>query len=162
MSIRKTNPLRQIKRQPKILALGEGKQVNVDGIEFTYKASGEDTEGHFAFTEGIVAPHRGAPAHIHHLEDEAFYVLEGKFEVECADESFRAGPGSFVLLPKGLPHRFQNISEKPGRLLCVQSPSGVEQFFEHMSALNEEGLPDPERLHQLTAKYGIEFLPDEK
>jgi hypothetical protein len=31
-----------------------------------------------------------------------------------------------------------------------------------MSALNEEGLPDPERLHQLTAKYGIEFLPDEK
>ena len=116
--------------------------MNVDGIEFTYKASGEDTEGHFAFTEGIVASHRGAPAHIHHLEDEAFYVLEGKFEIECADESFRAGPGSFVLLPKGLPHRFQNISEKPGRLLCVPSPSGVEQFFEHMSALNEEGLPD--------------------
>src|ERR1700757_4197519 len=71
-------------------------------------------------------------------------------------------PGTFVLLPKGLPHRFQNVSAKPGRLLCVQSPSGVEQFFEHMSALNEEGLPDQERLHQLTAKYGIEFLSDEK
>jgi hypothetical protein len=44
----------------------------------------------------------------------------------------------------------------------VQSPSGVEQFFEHISTLNEEGLPDQERLHQLTAKYGIEFLQDEK
>ena len=61
-----------------------------------------------------------------------------------------------------LPHRFQNISEKPGRLLCMQSPSGVEQFFEHMSVLNEKGLSDQERLHQLTAKYGIEFLSDQK
>ena len=43
-----------------------------------------------------------------------------------------------------------------------QSPSGVEQFFEHLSALNEEGFPDQERLHQLTAKYGIEFLADQK
>jgi mannose-6-phosphate isomerase-like protein (cupin superfamily) len=154
-----TKPLTQNKRRPKVLSPSDGKQLNVQGIEFTYKAIGEDTEGHFAFTEGIVPPQRGVPEHIHHLEDEAFYILQGEFEIECDGELFEAGPGSFALLPKGLPHRFQNVSRYPGKLLCIQCPSGVEEFFEHMSVLAEEGAPDAEKIHQLTTKYGIEFLP---
>ena len=51
---------------------------------------GEDTEGRYALTEGIVPPHHGAPEHIHHREDEAFYILEGEFEIECGGEIFRA------------------------------------------------------------------------
>jgi mannose-6-phosphate isomerase-like protein (cupin superfamily) len=152
-------PSTQNKRRPKVLSTGDGKQLNVQGIEFSYKAIGADTEGHFAFTEGIVPSHRGVPEHIHHLEDEAFYILEGEFEIECDGELFEAGPGSFALLPKGLPHRFQNMSKQPGKLLCIQSPSGVEEFFEHMSVLAQEGAPDPEKMQQLTTKYGIEFLP---
>ena len=148
----------QTKRRPKVLSARDGKQLNVQGIEFNYKATGEDTEGHFAFTEGIVPPQQGVPEHIHHLEDEAFYILEGEFEIQCDGEFFEAGPGSFALLPKGLPHRFQNVSKRPGRILCVQSPSGVEEFFEHMSVLARESAPDPEKVHQLTTKYGIEFI----
>jgi hypothetical protein len=47
----------------------------------------------------------------------------------------------------------------PGKLLCVQSPGGVEELFEHLSLLAEAGPPDPEKVAVLTRKYGIEFLP---
>ena len=75
-------------------------RLNVQGIVFSYKAVGEDTEGRYALTEGIVPPHHGAPEHIHHREDEAFYILEGEFEIECGGEIFRASPGTFALLPR--------------------------------------------------------------
>jgi mannose-6-phosphate isomerase-like protein (cupin superfamily) len=122
----------QPQRRSKILHAGEGLRLNVQGIEFTYEATSADTEGRYALTEGIVFPNHGAPMHIHHREDEAFYILEGDFEIECGSETFQAGPGTFALLPKNLPHRFQNLSERPGKVLCVQSPGGVEEFFEHM------------------------------
>src|ERR1700751_5362393 len=142
----------QIKKRPKVLSPKDGKQLNVQGVEFTYKVCGQDSEGHYAFTEGIVPPQQGVPEHIHHLEDEAFYILEGKFEIECDGELFEAGPGSFALLPKGLPHRFQNLSKQPGKVLCIQSPSGVEEFFEHMSILMLDGPPGTEKMQQLATK----------
>jgi mannose-6-phosphate isomerase-like protein (cupin superfamily) len=76
-------------RHPKILAPGAGTQLNVQGISFTYKATSADTDGKYALTEGVVPPHHGAPAHIHHREDEAFYILEGEFEIECGGENLR-------------------------------------------------------------------------
>ena len=145
-------------RRPKVVHAGDGMRLNVQGIVFSYKAVGEDTEGRYALTEGIVPPHHGAPEHIHHREDEAFYILEGEFEIECGGKIFRASPGTFALLPKGLPHRFQNLADRPGKVLCVQSPSGIEEFFEHMSLLAEAGPPDPNKMKELADKYEIEFL----
>jgi hypothetical protein len=46
--------------------------------------------------------------------------------------TFEAGPGRFSLLPKNVPHRFQELSDQPVKIRCVQSPGGVEEFFEHM------------------------------
>ena len=146
-------------QRPKVLRAGEGVHLDVQGIRFTYKARGEDTNLRYAFTEGIVPPHHGAPEHVHHREDEAFYILEGEFEIECGGEVFQVGPGTFALLPKDLPHRFQNLSDRPGKLLCVQSPSGVEEFFEHMSLLTNADRLDPRRVEELAATYGIEFRP---
>jgi mannose-6-phosphate isomerase-like protein (cupin superfamily) len=149
----------EAQRRPKILQAGEGTRLNVQGVLFTYKATSADTDGRYALTEGTVPPYHGAPMHIHHREDEAFYILEGEFEIECDGETIQAGPGTFALLPKNLPHRFQNLSDDPGRILCVQSPGGVEEFFEHMSLLAKAGPPDVEKIKELTERYGIEFLP---
>jgi len=128
-------------RRPKVVHAGDGMRLNVRGIVFSYKAVGEDTEGRYALTEGIVPPHHGAPEHIHHREDEAFYILEGEFEIECGGEIFRASPGTFALLPKGLPHRFQNLADRPGKVLCVQSPSGIEEFFEGVAITDVCSVP---------------------
>lgn len=146
-------------RRPKLLQAGEGLRLNVQGISFTYKATSADTDKMYAMAEGVVPPHHGAPMHIHHREDEAFYILEGEFEIECGGEIFRAGPGTFALLPKELPHRFENLSASPGKLLCVQSPAGVEEFFEHMSVIAGAGAPDLKKMRELAHRYQIEFFP---
>ena len=69
------------------------------------------------------------------------------------------GIGLSVRLPNGLPHRFQNLSDKPGKVFCVQSPSGIEDFFEHMSLLAEAGQLGPQKVKELADSYEIEFLP---
>jgi hypothetical protein len=71
---------RSTQRRPKVIQGGEGMRLNVQGIVFTYKAVGGDTGEKYALTEGIVPPHHGAPEHIHHREDEAFYILEGELK----------------------------------------------------------------------------------
>lgn len=92
-------PAKSGQRRAKVVHGGEGMRLNVQGIVFSYKAISEDTEGRYALTEGIVQPHHGPPEHIHHREDEAFYILEGEFEIECGGEVFTARPGTFALLP---------------------------------------------------------------
>ena len=127
------------------------------GIEFTHKATGGETDSSYAFAEGLVPPHR-APLHVHHREGEAFYVLDGEFEIECNGQVYKATPETSALLPKNLPHRFRNVTDRPGKLLCVQSPAGVEEFFEHLSLLAKDGGADLARLTQLARRYDIEFF----
>jgi quercetin dioxygenase-like cupin family protein len=66
---------------------------------------------------GIMCPAGfGPPPHLHHREDEAFYVLEGQMTVTCGEQTWTATPGSFVLLPRGIPHAFTVAA--PGRAGC--------------------------------------------
>lgn len=81
---------------------GEGRSFWLLGELYTAKAVGEGTDGEFAFVEAITPPQAGPPPHIHHREDETFWVLEGKFMV--GDRTVRAPAGSFVHAPKGIPH----------------------------------------------------------
>ena len=66
---------------------------------------------------------------------------------------------TFALLAKNLPHRFQNLSDEPGKVLCVQSPGGVEEFFEHMNVLARARPPHAAKIRELAERFGIEFLP---
>lgn len=146
-------------RRPKVVQAGHGLRLHVHGIEFIYKTCSPDTDNQYALAVGIVPPNHGTPMHVHHREDEAFYILKGEFEIECGSEKFKAGPGTFALLPKDLPHRLRNLSTRPGKILCVQSPGGVEEFFEHLSVFAHEALPlDLTRLAELAERYGIEFV----
>jgi mannose-6-phosphate isomerase-like protein (cupin superfamily) len=64
-----------------------------------------------------------APLHVHHADDEAWYVLEGALRVRLRDDVFEAGPHSAVLAPKGTPHAYGNA--RPGeraRYLLVMTP----------------------------------------
>ena len=71
--------------------------------------------------------------HVHHREEESFYILDGEFGFEVGDAQFVAGAGSFVLGPRDIPHRFWNAGSAPGRFLLLISPAGLEPFFEEFS-----------------------------
>src|SRR4028118_754578 len=113
---------------------GEGRAVWVLGGQLlTYKVTAEQTGGAYSLFEGTVPPGGGAPPHIHHREDEGFYVVEGEFEFSRVGETMRAGPGSLVYVPRGSLHAFSNVGEGRGTLLLSQTPGGLhERFFEEV------------------------------
>ncbi len=147
----------------------EGKMVWVTDELVTFKATGEDTGGKYALTDSIVPPRGGPPPHIHHREDEAFWVLEGELDILVGETKFRAGAGSFVHLPKGVLHSYENVGAKPARFLTLMVPAGLEKFFEEVGKPGtdpsspppiEEG--DIQKLLAVAPKYGVDIvLPPE-
>jgi quercetin dioxygenase-like cupin family protein len=137
------------------------------GDLYTIKASGADTNGAFALIEAIVPPGSGPPPHVHRREDEAFYVLEGTLRFHADGHTFDAGPGGWITLAKGSPHRFENVSSAPARMLILVTPAGLDAFFVEVgrpavTRSPEEGRPTPEdiaRLLEAAPRYGLEILP---
>ena len=148
-----------------ILRTGKGQAAWVVGDHYTVKASGADTGGAFTLIEVLVPPQSGPPPHVHSREDEAFYILEGEFEVHIDDQRLTAGPGSWVTLAKGSLHHFKNIGRAPGKMLILATPAGLDQFFleagrEAADMSPESGAVRPEDSEKLLAvapRYGIEI-----
>ena len=92
-----------------------GGSVWLAGELYTSKVVSEDTGGAFALAEAITPPEGGPPPHVHHREDEAFYVLEGELEFMTEDGTIRAGAGSFVHVPKGTLHTYKNVGMTSAR-----------------------------------------------
>ncbi|MFP4124143.1 hypothetical protein [Coleofasciculus sp.] len=65
---------------PIVLQPDDGKLIDVLGDTVAIKITGEDTDGVYTVLENVSPPQGGPPLHLHHREDEAFYVLEGEFE----------------------------------------------------------------------------------
>lgn len=145
---------------------GEGRSLWVVGDTYTFKGTTENTGGALLLFEASVPPRSGPPPHIHHREDEAFYVLEGEVEVREGDRTFVAGGGSFVFIPRGVVHGFKNVGAEPARMLIMATPAGLEQFFEEVGQPARAGEtappPGPEEIERSLAaapKYGQEVLP---
>jgi quercetin dioxygenase-like cupin family protein len=152
-------------RNDKKIALrpGQGKSYWLLGDLYTFKLTGDDTGGAFALVENTVQPQNGPPPHIHHREDETFYVLEGEFSFFHGDTTFSANPGSFIYIPKGTLHTYKNVSGAIGRLVFLLTPSGFEKFFEEIGEpAKDKTTPPPfdpatvEKLMKLAPKYHLE------
>lgn len=149
---------------------GEGESLWVLGDLYTFKATGKQTNGNFTVIEQIIQPQSGPPPHIHHREDEAFYILGGRFSFLCGDKQSIFEAGSYVYIPKGTLHTFKNIDEQQGRLLVIITPAGLEEFFYAIGTpavdLTTPPAFDPaviDKLMQLADKYQMDIiLPDTK
>jgi quercetin dioxygenase-like cupin family protein len=120
------------------MQLGPGQGVTVPnpvGGPVTFKVRGIETRGALTVLETEVAANQGPPFHVHANEDETLYVLEGSFRFRLGDELRKAPVGSFVYVPRGLPHCFQNVGESTGRMLVTFSPAGMERFFERFAEI---------------------------
>jgi quercetin dioxygenase-like cupin family protein len=117
----------------------------------TTKVTGNQTGGLYSIVEVLEPYGAAAPLHVHHNEDEAFYVLEGEMTFYVGEETYKAGPGSFVFGPKDVPHTY-TVDSGPAKLLFVLSPAGFEGFIEAVSEpAQARTLPPPQP----------ETLPDE-
>jgi len=120
---------------------GEGSTIQGPvGGSLTFKVRGEQTNGVLTALENSIAPGEGPPLHVHAEEDEAWYVLEGELRFSLDGESAAAPAGSFVFVPRGSPHCFQNVGDGPARILVLFTPSGMERFFDRFAELPEDAV----------------------
>lgn len=135
---------------------GEFRRVNAFGA-IDLRIVAPATEGEMAVWESIVAPEAGPPLHIHAREDETFYVLSGLFQVWVGDRTVLTAAGATMFLPRGIPHTFRNIGKTDGRILCMATPGGFEEFF---LEVERTGVSDPAGLDAIAARYGLTFVKD--
>ena len=134
------------------------------GGRFTTMADSATTEGRFALVEALAWQSTEPPVQIHRNEDEAWYVLDGAMTCYVADDVVEAGPGTFVLAPRGLPHTF-TVDVEPTRVLLLASPGGFERFAEELGTPAQDdaqpttlAVPGPAVLGPVAARYGIEVV----
>src|SRR2546422_8284808 len=101
-------------RKPFLLKRGEGQSVWSLGGRFTTKVAEADAGGRFALVEALAFRSTEPPLHIHHNEDEAWYILDGHMTFYVGDKVIEADAGSFVFAPSGLAHTF-TVDVEPTR-----------------------------------------------
>ena len=140
------------------------------GVPTAMLATSETTNGAFGLVEHwMIPPGFASPYHVHHREDEAFYVLEGDIAFVCDGKWLTAGAGAYVFGPRNVPHGFKTLGDTPARLLLLCAPAGFEKFVLDLGEPEPApGVPptptDMAKLVATAAKYNIDVLgplPDE-
>ncbi len=119
-----------------------------------FKVSARDTDGRFFIVENGNSRPGGPPRHLHHTQEEWFYVLEGEYVIEVGESSYQLHPGDSILAPRAVPHVWAFVGEGNGRLLILFQPAGqMEAFFEESTQLDT--LPSPAELADLFERHGM-------
>jgi len=132
------------------------------GYLFSFLLTADETGGAFTLLE-VTGKGAVPPRHIHHREDEIYYVLEGELTFEVGGRPFAAPAGSAVWLPRGIEHGFA-IESDQAKVLLMLLPSGGEGYFagagrpaEALAIPTDPPAPYPlERLLALGDEFGIE------
>ena len=127
---------------PIALTTGEGATVsNPLGGAMTFKALASETDGSLTAFEALNPSGEGPPLHVHLAHDEFISVLDGTLRVRLGDDVLLAPAGSFVYVPRGLQHTWQNVGDADARMLVwfVPGARGMEEFFRAVAA--SEGNP---------------------
>ena len=150
---------------PIALPPGEGEALWFMGTLATIKASAEKTGGRVAVIQHLAPKDSGSPLHVHHRENEWFYVLDGELTVWVGGQVIRAPAGSFVFGPQDTPHTFTVSSEGGARFLLVTEPAGFEAFMRTCAEPAPSRTlppprdpPDPQHMTTIAAEYGIDIL----
>ena len=147
---------------------GEGEAWWWFGLLATIKATADQTGGQYTLVEILAPEGFASPLHVHHFEDEGFYILEGEMTFYVGDQTIKAQPGSFLFGPKEVPHAFA-VDSGPARLLFVLSPGGFEDLIRDMGEPAKElsippqpeAPPDEAQMQQMAAiaaRHGNEIL----
>ena len=109
-----------------VLAPGEGRSYPMGRIGAVFKADGQETAGGYSISEWWLEPHTQGPGPHHHPEDCVFYVIEGTMSLLTGERWRDAARGTFVLIPGGMTHDFQNRSAHRAGVLNLSVPGDFE------------------------------------
>ena len=143
---------------------GEGEARWWFGQLAEIKATAGDTGGQMTIVEVTCGPGFEAPLHVHHREDEAFWILDGDATLYVGDQTIAARAGDYAFGPRDIPHRY-TVGDAGCRMLFICTPGGFEGLVRDMSepaatrTLPPPGeLPDIEWVQQVANQHGCELL----
>ena len=153
---------------PLKVASGEGEAHWWFGALAELKATAADTGGQLTIVEVTEHPGAEAPLHVHHRDDEGFWILEGEVTFEVGDQTIEASAGDYVFAPRDIPHRF-TVGDRGCRMLFIMVPGGMEGVIRATSEpARERTLPPPsdeepspeemEGLKAVVREHGYELL----
>lgn len=143
-----------------ILVEGNDDRFHDTATNMPCKLSGKDTNGEVAVFAVRGDPHGASvPLHVHHHQDEFWYVFEGEVLFQIGDRKMHAKVGDSLFGPREVPHSFRWLSEHAGFLMLVQPAGSMEQFFHEMALLVKEPVaPSPQRVADLFHAYGMDIV----
>lgn len=140
-----------------IRAPNDNTGVVLRGEPMAFLVTGANTK-HTSMFDWTIPAGFATGLHVHRVQEETFYVLDGECEWWVGDRRVRATPGTFLFLPPGVPHNITNVSDKPARVLMTVSPPGHEHYFEELARLAEGAAPDPKAIGDLRGRYDTDQL----
>ena len=113
-------------RKPIVLAPGQGRAYPMGRIAAVFKADEDETQSRYSVSEWWLEPRTQGPGAHSHAEDDLFYVIEGVMSLRVGDEWFECPRGSFVLVPGGVTHDFENRGSVRAGVLNFSAPGPFE------------------------------------
>jgi mannose-6-phosphate isomerase-like protein (cupin superfamily) len=145
--------------RPFVLLPGDARRLELGNFEALVLATGEQTSGEFALLQTQSEPPGfGPPLHLHRDSAEAFYVLEGEYLMYLEDRQQLCPPGTFVYVPRAVPHTFKVASSGPGKKLNLFSPTAMVGFFEELATSEAAGTATPSELDKIAARHHMDVL----
>lgn len=135
-----------------------GRKVSWMGTDYSITINTNDSAGTLGVFESTTPAGEGPPVHIHNNEDEVLHIIDGEFEFWLDGKVSRGRNGMSVFLPRGVPHTFRVVGNRPGRILAIATPGGFENFFIEAVSRDLRIPDDMPELMQLAGTYGLEFV----
>ena len=123
-------------------------------IPLATKVSAQDTGGELFVFQHTSMGKGGPPRHVHHAQDEWFYVVAGEFAAEIGEEKFLLKPGDSLFAPRKVPHAWAHVSDQPGTLITAVSPAGTFETFIRETTKHAT-LPPPEEVAKAFEAHGM-------
>jgi mannose-6-phosphate isomerase-like protein (cupin superfamily) len=117
---------------PSLTRAGEGEARWWFACLAEIKVTAEQTGGGLSIVEITEPPNAVAPLHVHHREEETFWILEGDVTFEVGDATIHARAGDVAVGPRGIPHRY-TVGDAGCRMLFIMTPGGFEGLVRDMS-----------------------------
>jgi quercetin dioxygenase-like cupin family protein len=128
------------------------------------KATAANTGGQFTIIDVTCPPGLEVPLHVHHREDEAFWILAGEVTLYVGDDMVHAGPGDYAFGPRDVPHRYV-VGDSGCRMLFICAPAGFEHLVHDMSEPAASRTipppadpPDMEWVQTIAKRHGCDLL----
>ena len=134
------------------------KELLIMGGQFDCKVSGKDTDGDLCIYDTLRQEKGGPALHVHHNQDEWFYIIKGEFIAKIGDDLLHLNAGDSAFAPRKIPHAFAKISEGEGQMLTLFQPAGsIEDYFQQVSKLGGSTKDQVQGSKDLMKSHGMEI-----